>query len=372
METVPQPHLSQGSAMSALTSAFLRWNPQSIFDIAPTDKATLDLLFANPPFVINTADSTVDTNSDAPIYDDVFKKTIQQLQEKVGALVRNFNTALSSGTLSIEELQSACTAVESSSWDSYKIYCDRERTANAAALYRYTHSMHRLALLPSVSSITNEIDSMQQLKQTIKQFSCVSIQEKSFSLGDYTFQHFPNGKVDLTEKFCTSTLRQQHKSIQSVIGTDPDFLYWYAYFKNHTSILLPSDAVTPPVPNRSFNLNESYQRIKDAFGPSMNYSGVCTAMQLLSNVNDYETEMKLLLNCRILKLSAFDVTHFRAVKILHEITKPLQIFIQCCALHHFKVVDSDPSFRVLQTMVNDFYSSESHDRQSCIQYIMYC
>ena len=72
METVPQPHLSQESAMSALTSAFVRWNPQSIFDIAPTDKATLDLLFANPPFVINTADSTVDTNSDAPIYDDVF------------------------------------------------------------------------------------------------------------------------------------------------------------------------------------------------------------------------------------------------------------------------------------------------------------
>ncbi len=331
----------------------------------------MDLLFANQLF----------SNNDEP-GDDTIIGTILGCQETVGILVEEFNHSLTNGTLTLEELQAAHTAIESSLWDSYKLcWYDRQQTASSKkkktteAPYRNSSQYHRmietvlLPLLPSVGRITNEIHELKQLKQTLKPFTCAFIRGKSYSLDDFDFQSLSRGGVfDLTEKFCTSALQKQLESIQSVIGTDPDFLYWYAYFKIHTSILLPSESVNPDEEDQSFNVNELCKQIKEAFGPNMSYSGVGTAMQLFSNANDCKAEMKVLLNCQILKITAIDVTNFSAVKILHEISKPLQDFIRCCELHQFKVVDDDPSFRVLQTMVQEFYSTESHDRQSCFDF----
>ena len=88
-----------------------------------------------------------------------------------------------------------------------------------------------------------------------------------------------------------------------MIGTDPDFLYWYAYFKYQKSILLPSKEVAPPLASQKFSIDLSCKRIKDAFGPNMSY-GVGTALRLASNANEIEAEILLLLNCRILQLTA--------------------------------------------------------------------
>ena len=382
MESVTQPHPSQALALNAFSTAFQRWNPQSINDITPTDKATMDFLFAKPPFLpapVVPATATTPLYAypnNAPSYDNIVKGTIQQYQRTIGTLVQKFNHALTNGTLTKKELQDACTTIESSTWDRYKLYCDhQQQTTTSTVSFGNAHQNHMVnnIILPSLSSvatITNEIDKIEQLKRTIKQYTSVCIQGKSYSLGDYTFQNYQRRgmeRLDVSEKFCTSALQQQFNSIQSVIGTNPDFLYWYAYFNHHTSIFLPSTAVALPVAGRIFNIDASCKQIKDAFGPSMNYSGVGTAMQLLSNANDSETEIKVLLNCQILKISALDVTTFRAVKLLHEIAKPLQDFIQCCELHQFKVVEHDPSFRALQNMVEAFYSTELHDRQSCLE-----
>ena len=154
-----------------------------------------------------------------------------------------------------------------------------------------------------------------------------------------------------------------------MIGTDPDFLYWYAYFKHQKSILLPCKEVALPLASQIFNIDLSCKRIKDAFGPNMTYTGVGMALRLASNANEIEAEILLLWNCRILQLTAQDVTNFRAVKLLHDISKPLQDFIQCCELHHFRVAERDPSFTALQTMVKDFFSTESQDRQLCLDFL---
>lgn len=419
MESVTQPHPSQALALNAFSTAFQRWNPQSIVDIQLTDKATLDLLFATPP------STTANSNTYVPCYDNIVKGIIQQHQLVIENLVQNFNHTLTNGTLTKEVLQAACTALESSIWASYTAFCQDQHTtpktspfgtvsgfqivtaptstststgggfgaqsaslcgAQSATLFgarpiavgRFAAqpvpniSPQVLPLLPSIGTVKNEIDKLEDLKQTIKQYTWVFIHGKSYSLGDYNFPHCNyNGgttTIDVTEKFCISALQQQLQNIQKAIGTIPNFLYWYAYFKHNSSILLPSKSITLPYvgnANSIFNINTSCSRIFDAFGPNMSYAGVGTAMQLLSNANDFNAEIKVLLNCEILKISALDVTNFRAVKLLHEIATPLQNFIQCCELHQFKVVDSDSSFRKLQAMVKEFYSKDSHDRNSC-------
>ena len=227
---------------------------------------------------------------------------------------------------------------------------------------------HPLPLLPSINEILYEIDKLEDLKRTVLQYTSVCVKGKLYSLGDYDFHNarFGGGysRIDVEEKFCTSALQQQLNSIHGTIGTNPDFLYGYIYFKSHPSIFLPS-AVAP---NQKFDLDFLCKQINGAFGPNMNYAGVGTALELLSTAKDYNAEIKVLLNCKILNISAFDVAVFRAVKFLHKISKPLQDFIQSCALHHFEVVEHDPSFSELQIMANEFYSDESHDRESCLDF----
>ena len=72
--------------------------------------------------------------------------------------------------------------------------------------------MELLPLLPSVGAITNEIHELEQLKQTLKQFTRACIRGKSYSLKDFNFQSLSRGKgVDLTEKFVH--LRYKNNSI---------------------------------------------------------------------------------------------------------------------------------------------------------------
>ena len=367
MESETQPHPSQELALNAFSTAFQRWNPRKMYDIKPTDQATLDLLFANPRRPPSRSKKS-DTST-APKYVQVFQTTMQRHRQAIGDLVDRFLTSLKSGKLTIEELRAACSALDSSTWDNYKAYC------------KYTDRAER-NYLPGIGlgtkvSITHEIKKLQDLKRTIHQYTSVCIEGTTYSLGDYYFRrrYGYNGNqtatpfsLDVTEKFCTSALQQQLTSIQGTVGTNPDFLYWYAYFKHHPSILLPSNEVALPDVSLSgplFDLDVSCKRIRDAFGPNMTYEGVGTALQLLSKQEDYDAEIKLLMNCEILKITVLDITIFRAVKLLHEIATPLNVFIQSCVLHQYKVV-KHASFTELQTIVNDFYSAESRDRSRCL------
>ena len=135
MESVTQPHPSQTLALNAFSTAFQRWNPQSINDITPTDKATMDFLFAKPPFLpapVVPATATTPLYAypnNAPSYDNIVKGTIQQYQRTIGTLVQKFNHALTNGTLTKKELQDACTTIESSTVGSIQTLL-RSSTAN--------------------------------------------------------------------------------------------------------------------------------------------------------------------------------------------------------------------------------------------------
>ena len=137
---------------------------------------------------------------------------------------------------------------------------------------------------------------------------------------------------------------------------------------------MPREEIQLPKMNGTgliFDLDTSCKKIKDAFGPTMSYAGVGTAMQLLSNANDYNTEMKILSNCKILNISALDVTNYRAVKLLHEISTPLQDFLESCVRNKYAVVQRDASFSAFHTAVIKFYCIVSHDRQSCLAFLIH-
>jgi hypothetical protein len=175
MESEIQPHPSQALALNAFSTAFQRWNPQTIFDMKPTDQATVDLLFATPP--------------KKATYDDIVKGTIQRHQHVIEALVRKFQKLLESGKLTMKELRAAITTIESPTWKSYK---------------SYSRKIRHLEPIPSIPAITVEMVILEQLQQTIRKLTCVCIQGKTYSIGDYKFRTVDKSKtktVDVTEKF---------------------------------------------------------------------------------------------------------------------------------------------------------------------------
>ena len=240
----------------------------------------------------------------------------------------------------------------------------RRPTGNLPTVSRNSPQLQVVPLLPTNCSIVMEIHKLQQLRQTIDKYNHACIDEISYSLADCA----QNLKVGDIENFSTSTLQRLLENLQQRIGNDPDFLYYFMYFTLHPSILLERPFL-PNYVSTNFNLPAKFKRVRDAFGSDMSYEGVGTVLELLSNKDDYNAEMKVLLNCEIFKISALDVTIFRAVKLLHEISRPLRDSLHCCDVHHFGLVESDSSFRTLQTMVEDFYSTRSHNRASCLEFM---
>ena len=415
MESTTQPHPSQALALNAFTTAFQQWNPQTMSDVTVTDRATLDLLFA-PTSVL-------------PRYDQAFMDTLQKHRNMIGVLVQKFNDSLSSRQLNVAELRAACAAIDSQVWDSYKLYNEQQEkslpskttssslTASADsgiafgdvpttpstvpansgfAIEGASTPFHRatssgsnqqqfildsrtfssnspqvLPLLPSIPTILLEIDKLveidklERLRETIDRYNHVCIRGKSYSLADCGEHDI---KIDDSEKRSSSTMQTLLRTIQERVS-DPNYLYWYMYFRLHPSKLLGeiSSFSYSSMPIANFNLHAQCKPIRDAFGADMNYAGVGTALELCKD--NYNAEIKVLLNCEILKISALDVANFRAVKLLHEISKPLQDAIHCCVLHQFELVTSDPSFGAFQTMVNEFYSTASHGRESCLDFL---
>ena len=357
MESTTQPHPSQALALNAFTTAFQQWNPQTMSDVKVTDKATLDIVFAPAPV--------------PPHYDQVFMAVLQKHRNRIGVLVQSFNVSLSSGQLTLVQLRDACAMIDSQVWDSYKLF---RGTVNLQPIHmqRYrgqSPQLVRVPVLPSIQTIIQELNKLEELKQPIENYTHVRIQGKSYLLADYV-NDIHDLRTDI-EKCSTSTLNSLLQNIQRRIGNNPDSLYWYIYFRLHPSILLEHNlAANPNFPSgRDIDIHAKCKRIRDAFGADMSYEGVGTALKLLSNRNAYKAEIKVLLNCEILKISARDVTNFRAVRLLHEISQPLQDALQCCDEHQFMLVTSDPSFSALRSMVKDFYSTASHGRESCLDFM---
>ena len=348
IESPTQPHPSQALALNAFTAAFTGWNPQSLFDIKLTDKASLDLIFTVPPKQSH--------------YDQAFEQTMQKHRYTIGTLVKNFEYWLSNGLLVLEQLRAACSAMDLQIWDSYKRY---HGTQSKSRVYSTANS---LPALPTTRKIKSETDKIERLRETIDKYTHVCIQGKSYSLADCDSTR--DIKIDDITKLATSALQTLLNTIKGRIGDNPDFLYYYMYFKHHPSILLgaPKAPVISTQPT-NFDFLESCKPIRDAFGADMTYAGVGTVLQLLRKRKVYNTEIKLLLNCEILKISARDVTNFRAVKLLHRISQPLHDALQCCVEHQFVLVESDPSFNALQAIVKNFYSTASRGRESCLDFM---
>ena len=117
-------------------------------------------------------------------------------------------------------------------------------------------------------------------------------------------------------------------------------------------------------------MDVALSRITQAFSAKMTYCGVVNALTVLSTDALLNSELKVLLSSERLEITSLDITNFRAVKLLHDISTPIQDFITACVQYKFQIVDSyDTTFNVLQTEVTKFYDTESNDRQTCLSFL---
>ena len=116
-------------------------------------------------------------------------------------------------------------------------------------------------------------------------------------------------------------------------------------------------------------MDVALSRITQAFSAKMTYCGVVNALTVLSTDALLNSELKVLLSSERLEITSLDITNFRAVKLLHDISTPIQDFITACVQYKFQIVDNDPTFNVLQAEVTKFYDTESNDRQTCLSFL---
>ena len=116
-------------------------------------------------------------------------------------------------------------------------------------------------------------------------------------------------------------------------------------------------------------MKHSLLRITQACGANITHDRVVYALTQLNSGTILNSELQILLSNEKLETTALDVTNFRAVKLLYDISKPIQGFIKACKQYKFQVVDSDATFSELQTEVNKFYSSKTNDRQTCLFFL---
>jgi hypothetical protein len=110
--------------------------------------------------------------------------------------------------------------------------------------------------------------------------------------------------------------------------------------------------------------------IQRLFSDTISYSTVATVLQTtLTNDAIIEAEIKVLMNCEKLYISASDITQFRVVKLLYDYSQPLQKFVQICAQYNFCLVNTGETFRSLQADVVNFYSfPDDRIRNDCVRF----
>ena len=177
-----------------------------------------------------------------------------------------------------------------------------------------------------------------------------------------------NSFLNTSAVFGISDLKSFHERYSN---GDPnnDFIYHLVYFSKYPSNLFLE---TRKIGKQKifYSMDVALSRITQPFGAKMTYCGVVNALTVLNTDALLNSELKVLLSSERLEITSLDITNFRAVKLLHDISTPIQDFITACVQYKFQIVDSyDTTFNVLQTEVTKFYDTESNDRQTCLSFL---
>ena len=179
---------------------------------------------------------------------------------------------------------------------------------------------------------------------------------------EFIFKYYSSSAV-----FGISDLKSFHERYSN---GDPnnDFIYHLVYFSKYPSNLFLE---TRKIGKQKifYSMDVALSRITQAFGAKMTYCGVVNALTVLNTDALLNSKLKVLLSNERLEITSLDVTNFRAVKSLHDISTPIQYFITAYVQYKFQIVDNDTTFNVLQAEVNKFYNTESNDRPTCLSFL---
>ena len=359
------PHTSLQPALNAFVTAFQQWHPKTILDIQPSDKPVLDFLF-----------STV-----VPLNNYLF-----QCRTLIHQIVATWLVTWNQWTFTTDMLQSAIDILQTDLWDTYQDFhlnhgelfrihtigsikeTLQQRSTRLAYANLYLNKTSQSFLLSSVDAIQCRIDDMNRLPEQIQEYLSVDIHGKTYQLDAMLSTYYATDRyVEYNKQKVNTTLQQKIELLQKLFGPKPDLIYHLTYFNLYRSILF--DDATINREKRFYNMERSLSKIKQSIGATMTYDGVVYALTKLNSDALLNSELQVLLSNEQLEITAMDVTNFRAVKLLYDISKPIQGFINTCKHYNFHVVDSDATFSTLQHEVTKFYASKSNDCQTCLSFL---
>jgi hypothetical protein len=335
-------------AMEAFESALQSWKPKNMLDISPTEKITIDVLFNK---------STVDCTG--------FSTT--EHREFIKELVVAWTLLYDSDKLTPVDLRLAKVMIESRIWDNFEAFTN--------------------AKLPTVTSIQNKLDEISGLRDTMKQYMTVPVNDRSFPLLDVLREYHCDLQVllmNLFQAYATDPfecslktlfdMKEDYATVSGLVEPNRRIFYLCGYFLLYPSLLF-RDAVFPKndyshsIATLTTSVNDACKRIQEIFGSDIHYGGVSGAMEVLSSINLINSEICAFMNCDDLHISIADVNNFRLVAFLWRLSATLPSFIQGCEHFGFTIAEDDSSFSELRFEVNQFYSSDFNCLDTCLNFL---
>jgi hypothetical protein len=216
---------------------------------------------------------------------------------------------------------------------------------------------------------------MDRLPELIQEYVKVEIHGQTYHLADALMRYDPKSSHHYGSVQENASQSEQIRYYRKKHGPKPDVIYHLTYFHLYPSVLF-NDVVNDPrqdIPNfpgeYEYYIDYALHRITKALGSQMTYDGVVYALTKLNTDASLNFELEVLLSNERLAITSTDITIFRAVKLLYDISQPLQGFIKTCVQYKFQVVMSDAHFHTLQAAVTTFYTSQSNDCPTCLSFL---
>ena len=356
------PHLAHQQTLNTFAVALQRWNPNTILDITISAKPLLDFLF------------TVDTTA---VY-----KEIRHGRFLIHKIVHDWMQSWNRQLLTSDELQYVIEILQTDLWDTYQdIHMNHADTWFPAQIYSCSKQYHHMNrnctaiqnfLLPTVEALQSRIMEVIQWEEILKAYMTVEVHRHTYQL----CKALGTLKTNFRMPDKATSVEENVKLLQQSLGPIPkqDLFYHLTYFNIYPSILF--NGYITEYNHASYQhekciptISHALSTITQSFGSNMTFGGVVDALAKLNSNTILNSEIKILLNNERLEITSLDITNFRAVKLLHDISKPIQGFIKTCVQYKFQVVGSDTTFSTLQTEVTKFYASKANDRDTCLSFL---
>ena len=337
---------AQGLSKTVFCSALKKWEPQSIVDIAPEYKLTMDVIF-----------------SELTECSDVTGKHHILILDLVVLWISSFQE----GNVTLNDIRRVTATLEAETWNTFetRTKCFFPETATLLGTAEETNEID-LAVRAMLSVSAN--DEKIQLARVLHEYSCEPPKALRHILEAYT--HDP---TTLSMSKTVAAFKKDHELVSELMNEYSETFYLCAYFLQHKSILFREaiflqSEISHSIGSLANHVQEACDRIQSTIGPSMHYHGVADAIKVLNTTESIYSEIEVLKNSKSFLISATDVTNFEIVAFLWDFSVPVQQFVQCCDKFKFAIAAGDRNFASFRLEVQRFYAADHNPIQACLQF----